>query len=287
MVGTAVTPGLGARLRRVVLRLLAVGGLALLAWLLGVLLNSGTASAAQNSTVSPGTPHSTDGTDSGTGGGLLGGLLGGLGNTVGNVTGTVSGITTTVTNVTTGLVSGVTTTLGTTVQTVTGIIAPTTLVVTGVTTSITHPGGSASGSTTQTVPVAAKPVEHQTNSAIPAVTPAAPQSPAVPALAPPATPTSHKAISVAVQRIAKSMPHVLPIRLTRLPDQPAPQPAPAPTIPLSVVSAGHGFQGPIRHALGTPVTHHTAPSLTAFGVHAPDPAAQAARDQGLPPTTPD
>jgi len=98
VVGTAVTPGLGARLRHVVLRLLAVGGLALLAWLLGVLLNSGTASAAQNSTVSPGTPHSTDGTDSGTGGGLLGGLLGGLGNTVGNVTGTVSGITTTVTN---------------------------------------------------------------------------------------------------------------------------------------------------------------------------------------------
>lgn len=293
--GTAVTPGIGGRLRRVAFRLVTIAGMAALAWLLSAMVNSGTASASQNTTQTQGTTDSANnGPDSGTsGGGLLGSLLGGLGNTVSgtlsNVTGTVTSVTTTVTQVTTGLLGTVTSGVGGVLNTVvTGVVAP-------ATTAVSHTvGGVVPAVTTPSVPVAghkpvALPEQHIIGSlpGAPAVAPAA-------VVVPPATPApaakpllGHRVTSLVAQRSAVPAAHPSTLPDQPLPAPPAPQPAPAPAVPVSFASAGHGFHGPARHALGAYTAHSGALSVTALGVRSPDSAALAARHQGLPPTTPD
>jgi len=282
--GTAVTPGIGGRLRRVAFRLVTVAGMAALAWLLSAMVNSGTASASENTTHTHGTADSANNSpDSGTsGGGLLGSLLGGLGNTVSgtlsNVTGTV---TATVTQVTTGLLGTVTSGVGGVLNTVvTGVVAPTTAAV------VHTVGGVVPAVITPSVPVAAhKPVAlpDQHTVSVPAVAAVVvPQATPVP----PAKPfVGHRVTSLVAQRIAVPAAHRPMLPDQPLPAPPAPQPAPA--VPVSFASAGHGFHGPARHALGVYTAHSGAPSLTALGVRSPDSAALAARHQGLPPTTPD
>jgi len=280
--GTAVTPGIGGRLRRVALRLLAGVGLAVLAWLLSAMVNSGTASAAENVPHTRGITDSAQtsdsGTDSNSGGGLLGSLLGGLGNalsgTVSNVTGTASAVASTATDV----VGGVTGTLGTTVATVTAPV--TTAVVSTVVGS--SGGGSASGGTTASAPVPAKHVDqHAVAATVPVASAVVP--PASP-VAPTRQVASRPATSVVPQAVpAPQLPHVhVPPRRPL----PAP-PTPTPAVPVSFASPGHGFHGPARHVFGAYATHLPAPSLAASGVRSPDSATYAGRHQGLPPTTPD
>ncbi|HEX4720890.1 MAG TPA: hypothetical protein VH333_00140 [Pseudonocardiaceae bacterium] len=301
MVGTAVTPGIGSRLRRAALRLLAGAVLAALAWLLGSVVNSGTASAAENSSQHHGGTHSTRSNDSEAtgnsgselrgGNGLLGSLLGGLGNTLSgtlsNVTGTVSSLTSSVTGVTTGLVGDLTSGLGSTLDTVTGIVAPTH--------GTTSPGATGAGNpkpggTTRSPSAGTKPTDQHVDTAATPVAPAAVVvAPVTVSVTEPAAPVVvHKSASVVAQQVWAPVRHVLVLPGQSLPDDPsAPQPAPAPAVPVSFTSPGHGSHGPARHVLGACATHLTAPTPAAFSVGSPDSAAMAARHLGLPPTTPD
>lgn len=281
--GTAVTPGIGSRVCRVVLRLLAGTALAVLAWLVSAIVNSGTASAAENSSHPHGHTHSSQSHDSG--GGLLGSLLGGLGNTlsgtVSNVTGTVSALTTTVTDVTTGLV-------GDTLDTVTGIVGP---ITTGASTPPDGDGGgdsTSSGGTSETAPVVVQPVDQHVGT-MPVATAPTPAATVVVAPDEPASAVvTRQSTSVVPQQVWAPARHVLVLPGQPLPnDPPAPQPTPAPAVPVSFASPGHGSHGPARHALGVYATHLITPALAAFGVGSPDSAALAAQHQGLPPTTPD
>lgn len=285
MADSGVTPGFGHRLRRFAVRLVIGAGLAALAWLLSSAVSAGTASAAQN----PQGTAPADGSPSGTaGGGLLGGLLGDLGNTLSTtVSTTVSGVTNTVAavtgTVTTGVVGGLVNGLAGTLQTVTDVVAP----ITG-----TSGGGTQAGSGPTPAPVVvrtpAAPAGHQVVPVVPVVPLSAPAT--VPAASP--VIIRHVTTSVAPQQVPDTTPAAAPVLDTPrspshpLPD-PAPQPAPTPAVPASFASAGHGFHGPARHALGASSSDTFAPFLAAFGVHSADSAAITGRSQGLPPTTPD
>lgn len=103
----------GTRLRRVVLRLVALAGFTALGWLTAVLLASTASADTGSQHGDTTTPHSPAAKNSGRNsgnqgllGGLLNGVVGTVGNTVGNVTNVVSNTVGTVTNT-------VTNTLGT------------------------------------------------------------------------------------------------------------------------------------------------------------------------------
>ncbi|HEX4703589.1 MAG TPA: hypothetical protein VH352_15785 [Pseudonocardiaceae bacterium] len=269
MAGTGVVPG-DSRLRRFAVRLLAAAGITVGGWLLGAVLNAGTAAAAEN----PNTPAAPQ--DSG-GQGLLGSIFGGLGNTltgtVSTVTDTLTSVTTTVSTVTTGVVGG----LGDVLGTVTAVVDHTT-------TSVL--GSPPADKGTQSVPVAKAPTRAPTEHAAP---PAPAAAPVVPAAQPVVV---HRVVtSVAVQQLSPATPTVHADSSgvspnVPLPD-PAPQPAPAPAVPVSVVSAGHGCHGPARQVPGAYSSDPAAPCMAASGVRAHGSAAMAGRDQGLPATSPD
>ncbi|WP_132111402.1 hypothetical protein [Actinocrispum wychmicini] len=156
----------GARLRRVVLRFLALAGFTALGWLAAVLL-AGAASAdtgVPQTNVNAVQPHSSptkkparNGGNPGLVGGLVGGVLNTVDTTVGNVTTTVTNTVGAVTTTVTNTVGAVTTTVTNTVGAVTDALHQ---VITTVTDLPQHilPGGGQSGGGITLPPLVQDPV---------------------------------------------------------------------------------------------------------------------------------
>lgn len=270
--GTGVLPGIGGRLRRLVVRLVLGFGLAALVWLVTAIAHTATASAAESPTATSPTAASPS-TGVSAGDGLLGNLVGSLTTTVTGTLDTVTGsnVGTTLDTVVGDVTSTATHVVSTTTSTVTSTVTGTVGAVTS-TTHVATPVATAK-------PVAAKPVTR--------------------AVPPPAAPVRRSVAVVVHTAKTVAAPNVSPRRATGpavgvrphrpvAPPLPAPAPQqPSPAVPASSVTPGHSGAGQLRHAVAA------VPAGTEHGVPAgaagwsAEPAALAARVQALPTTSPD
>lgn len=251
MVGEVTGTSIGCRLRRIAVRLLLGAGLAGAAFLCCALLGAGTASAAQTPTT-PTTGHS--------GHGLLGTL-------VGSVTTTLDGTLTV---------------LDTTATTV-----------------VEPPPAAGPVTTPQppAPPVATKPLPAKKTTAKHSITAVTARPATAPTRTKPAVSSRHAVTHAATATVRKAAPAARPVpaqprsagaghhRPAPLPT-PAPQ-YPSPAVPASSVSAGHDGAMTARHLVATAPSHSDLRSATGAGGWSADPAALAARSQGLPTTSPD
>jgi hypothetical protein len=256
-VGEVAGTGAGTRLRGIGVRLLLVATFAGAAWLLGAVLTTGTASAAES--------QPTD-----TAGGLL--------NVVGSVTDTVTGtVTNTLADIVPSTVTGnvvhtVSTTVDTTVGTATNTVTRPvrkTVTPTPATTmpAVVHRSAARTSTSTPERSTTARPADHHPTAVHPTRT------------------TTKTARPVARYVVHHSAAH--PRRTPRhTPAGPAPQPL-SPVLPTGSLTSAHDTGGIGRNALlPAAIGPTTLTRISATGWTA-DPAVLAARSQGLPATSPD